>query len=33
MEELALSIPAADTDEEAKEKERQAEREIRRAIS
>ena len=33
MEELALSIPAAETDEEAKEKERQAEREIRRAIS
>ena len=33
MEELALSIPATDTDEEATEKERQAEREIRRAIS
>ena len=33
MEELALSIPAADTDEEPKEKEHQAEREIRRAIS
>lgn len=33
MEELALSIPAAETDEEMKEKERKADREIRRAIS
>jgi hypothetical protein len=33
MVEAALSIPAAETDEEAREKERKADREIRRAIS